>query len=98
MRQAYLSVVLAIFMSCQERPKADLVLNNGKIHTVNQFQPWAEAIASLDGNIVANGTNAELESYRGIGEETEVINLDNKLVLPGFIDTHSCLLGRTKFV
>lgn len=82
-----LVILLGIFVGCQQTPEADLVLFNGKIYTVNDDRPFAEAIASLDGNIIAIGSNEELIVYQG--EAITVIDLEGKLVLPGFIDTHT---------
>jgi len=67
--------------------KADLILTNGKIWTVDQTRPRAQAIAIWQGKILAVGTTAEIRSL--IGSETEVLDLDGKLVLPGFHDNHT---------
>ncbi|TDI94222.1 MAG: amidohydrolase [Caldithrix sp.] len=67
--------------------KADLILTNGKIWTVDQTRPRAQAIAIWQGKILAVGTTAEIRSL--IGPETEVLDLDGKLVLPGFHDNHT---------
>ncbi|HWM29858.1 MAG TPA: amidohydrolase [Woeseiaceae bacterium] len=66
--------------------EADLVLQNGVIWTVDDERPRAEAIASLRDRIVYVGTNRGVREY--ISEETRVIDLDGKLVVPGFNDNH----------
>jgi predicted amidohydrolase YtcJ len=66
--------------------RADLVLTNGKIFTMNPSQPHAEAIAIKDGKIVQVGTNNDIN--RWIGKDVKLINLKGKTVVPGFIDTH----------
>ena len=48
--------------------------------------PWAEAIAINDKKISFVGTNDEVENY--ISDDTQVIDLDGKMVLPGFHDSH----------
>ncbi len=58
---------------------ADLVLHNGKVVTVDDAMPEAEAIAVNGHTITAVGSNAEIEAY--IGDNTEVIDLDGG-VLP----------------
>ena len=68
------------------QPAASLVLLNGKIWTVNDRQPRAEAVACLGSRIVAVGSNDEIRKWVGTG--TEVIDLAGKLVLPGFNDAH----------
>lgn len=68
------------------QPSASLVLLNGKIWTVNDAQPLAEAVACLGSRIVAVGSNGEIRKWVGPG--AEVIDLGGKLVLPGFNDAH----------
>jgi predicted amidohydrolase YtcJ len=65
---------------------ADLVLLNGKIWTVNQQQPEAEAVACLVNKIIAGGANAQIQKL--IGANTKVIDLKGKRVVPGFNDAH----------
>ncbi|MCX6151298.1 MAG: amidohydrolase [Ignavibacteriales bacterium] len=65
---------------------ADLVLKNGSIYTVDNKRTIAEAVAIKDGKFVYVGTNNEVNKY--IGKETKVIDLDKRMVLPGFIDSH----------
>ena len=65
---------------------ADMVLLNGKIFTVNAEQPWAQAVAIRDGRFVAVGKDEEIKEL--IGKETQVIDLQGKLALPGFNDAH----------
>jgi predicted amidohydrolase YtcJ len=70
----------------EEGIMADLVLYNGKIFTVEKDMPWAEAVAVRDGKIIAVGTDAEVKKL--IGNGTQTIDLQGKLVLPGFNDAH----------
>ena len=71
--------------------KADLVLLNGYIYTVDTNQPKAEAIAIQGDKILKIGDTKTIESY--IGETTEVINLEGKFVMPGFIEGHGHFSG-----
>ena len=66
---------------------ADTVLKNGSVYTVNEKQKWAEAVAVKDSGIVFVGDNEAAENY--IGTATRVIDLQQKMVLPGFIDSHA---------
>jgi predicted amidohydrolase YtcJ len=66
--------------------EATMILRNGRVYTVNNGQPWAEAIAVMDDKIVLVGGNEEID--RLSGESTAVIDARGKLVLPGFIDGH----------
>lgn len=70
---------------------ADLVLLGGRVVTVDPDHPEAEAIAVKDGLVAALGTTAEIRSTVGPG--TEVIELDGRLAIPGFIEGHGHFLG-----
>ncbi len=70
---------------------ADLVLRGGKVVTVNDAQPEAEAVAVNGARIVAVGSDEEIE--RRIGPETQVIDLRGRLVVPGFIEGHGHFMG-----
>lgn len=80
-------VALALLAGCDARPGADLVLEGGRIYTVNAQSDWAEALAVRDGVIVAVGDRAAVSEL--IGDKTEVIDLQGRLVLPGIIDQHA---------
>ncbi len=79
-------IVLASLCELGAQPAASLVLLNGKVWTVNDRQPRAEAVACLGSRIVAVGSNGEIRKWVGPG--TEAIDLGGKLVLPGFNDAH----------
>ena len=86
-----LSVSAALFItSCAEGP-ADLVLKGGKIATVDEAFSIAEAVAIKGEKFIFVGSSAEVESF--IGNETEVIELDGKLAVPGLIDAHAHMLS-----
>lgn len=65
---------------------ADLLLMNGRVYTVTADQPWVGAMAVKGGKILATGSAEDMNSYRG--EQTRVIDLDGKMVMPGIIDAH----------
>lgn len=65
---------------------ADLALTGGNILTMNPSQPCAEAVAVKGSRIVKVGTDEEISPL--VGQDTEVIRLNGKTVVPGFIDTH----------
>ena len=83
---ASLLLVVVHLTMTQPQISADLVLLQGKIWTVNERQPEAEAVACRAGRILAVGTNDQVS--RLIGPETRVIRLDGKRVVPGFNDAH----------
>ena len=89
---AHLLVVASgamLIASCNARqqvPEADAVYRNGKIYTVNDKQPWAEAVAIKAGKFLKVGTNDEVKAV--MGTDTKVIDLGGKFVMPGLHDTH----------
>lgn len=66
--------------------KADVLLRNGAIYTVDAARSWAEAAAIAHGRIIYVGANAGAEEF--ITPQTRVIDLNGKMVLPGFHDSH----------
>ena len=88
--------VMVLSFGCAKKTPADLVLKNGKIVTVDKSMPEAQAMAVQDDAIVAVGSDKKIESY--IGENTKVIDLDGKLAIPGFIESHGHFtsIGRSK--
>jgi predicted amidohydrolase YtcJ len=66
---------------------ADTVYTNGKIYTVNEAQPWAEAVAIKDGKFLAVGSVADMDEVTG--DSTIVIDLEGKFVMPGVFDLHA---------
>lgn len=65
---------------------ADLVLINANVLTMNPAQPHAEAVAIAKDRIVRVCMTDEVTSL--IGENTKILDLQGKTVIPGFIDTH----------
>lgn len=90
---ALLLVLLAMAGACAgpSGERADLVLRNGKVVTVDDAVPEGEAVAVKDGRILAVGSEEEIEGY--VGRGTEVIDLRGRLAVPGFIDSHAHFLG-----
>jgi predicted amidohydrolase YtcJ len=66
---------------------ADIVLRNGRIYTVDDANPWAEALAIRDGRFVAVGAAAEVRKFTGTG--THVIDLHGRFLMPGLYDMHT---------
>jgi predicted amidohydrolase YtcJ len=86
-----LAVYFLIFMTgiqanSQSRPSATLIVTNATIYTVDKQQPRAEAVAVIGDRIVAMGSRAQVDPWRG--PQTKVINAGGKLVVPGFNDAH----------
>jgi predicted amidohydrolase YtcJ len=84
--------------SAEAVPPADLVLRGGRVVTLDDARPEGEAIAIRGYSIAAVGSEREIDPYVGPG--TEVIELEGRLVLPGFIEGHGHYmgLGRAKMI
>ncbi|MFQ5865299.1 MAG: amidohydrolase family protein [bacterium] len=65
----------------------NVIFYNGKVLTMEKNQPEAEAIAIRGETIVAVGSNAEILALGT--PETQVIDLEGKTLLPGFVDAHT---------
>nr|WP_152737524.1 MULTISPECIES: amidohydrolase [unclassified Pseudomonas] len=69
---------------------ADLILHNGRLHTVDRAQPKATAVAIKDGRFIAVGNDGEAMALRG--STTQVIDLKGRTVIPGLNDSHLHLI------
>jgi hypothetical protein len=74
------------FAQNSSKPAADLIIENAKVWTVDPLLPAAQAVAVLGERIVAVGSNADAEAWRG--PKTQVTDAGGKLLLPGFDDSH----------
>jgi len=73
--------------SATESPLSpDILIINAAIHTMDQAHPIAGALAIVRDRIAAVGSTAEIRALAG--PKTRVIDADQKLVLPGFNDSH----------
>ncbi|WP_082806429.1 amidohydrolase [Aquipseudomonas alcaligenes] len=68
----------------------DLILHNGRIHTVDREKPNASAVAIHQGRFVAVGNDAEVMALRSAS--TRVIDLQKRTVIPGLNDSHLHLI------
>ena len=65
---------------------AEMILTHGRVYTVDQAKPWAQAVAVSGGRLVAVGSDAEIARRRG--PATRVVDLGGRLLLPAFGDAH----------
>src|SRR5687768_4128542 len=84
MRLVFAVAVGACSLSAQGT--ADLILQNGKILTVDKNFSVAQALSVSGNQIAAVGTNADVMKLAG--PNTQVINLKGRTVIPGLMDTH----------
>ncbi len=65
---------------------ADTIYMNGHIYTQDPEFSWASAVACKDGQILAVGDFEAMEEI--VSDDTQVIDLKEKYMFPGFIDVH----------
>lgn len=87
MKTLFLFLLIPLSPMFSQNQLADVVFTNGKIRTVDKSKPTAEAVAVVNGRILAVGSNADIKAH--VGKSTRVIDLSGKLMLPGFIDNHT---------
>lgn len=98
LRSAVLLGAGLVIMGCAESASdepaanpADLVFRNGSIYTVDVNRSWADSVAISDGRIVYVGTDEG--AAERIGPSTKVVDLDGRMMLPGFQDVHIHPIG-----
>ena len=68
-----------------------VVYLNGRIHTLDPAWPIVEAIACMDGRVAAVGRSDELRQLARTPRD--VVDLGDRIALPGLVDAHVHLLG-----
>lgn len=83
---AFIAVLAITLTACKPMPeKADKILHNGTIYTVDEAFSKMEAMAIKGDTVLATGSDSTI---LGNYEAPEIINLEGKPVYPGFIDAH----------
>ncbi len=83
-------VFLLLLSSCDDKKKADLLVYNATIYTVDSSFSTSEAMAVKDGKILEVGKTADLQKKY---EAKENIDAQGKFIYPGFIDAHAHFVG-----
>ncbi len=86
-----LLIFLAILSCGKKQEYADVVILGGKIYTASDAQPEAEAVAVKADKILFTGSEEDARKY--IGKNTSVVNLEGKILTPGFIEGHGHIMG-----
>lgn len=95
MRIFCLSIAILFFIvGCKEEKKATMIISGGDIYTVDSSQPKVEAVAVIDGRIIAIGNEEEIKALAD--ENTEMIDASGSFVMPGFIEGHGHFSGLGK--
>ena len=75
-----------------QKPKADLIIVDAKVITMDKKRPKAQAIAIKDNKIIAVEKRfGRIEKYRG--RRTKQINARGRVIIPGFNDSHTHFMG-----
>ena len=83
--------LLVVGTGCTDEEKADLVIINGNVVTMDSEQPTAQAVAMQGQRIAKVGDNETVKKW--IGKDTKVIDAKNAFVMPGFIEGHGHYTG-----
>ena len=90
MRKWYLIMVgivcAVLIISCSPK-KADIILANGEVYTMEENHQWAASVV-VSGNKIAAVLDDGEPFDKYVGPETKVIDMSGKFILPGFIDGH----------
>lgn len=81
-----LALMSACGSSSDKQVKADAVYQNGYVYTVDASKSVAQAVAVKGGEIVYVGSNDGVQKF--INDDTKVVDLENKMMLPGLHDVH----------
>lgn len=84
-RYVVLLAACSLLLSCKEKQKADLLIYNATVYTVDSAFSVAEALAVKDGKILATGKSKDLQDEY---EAKEQMDATGKFIYPGFIDAH----------
>lgn len=83
--------VLTMACAFAAQPRADLILIDARIYTVDANRPIAQALAVAGGRILFVGDERGALSFRGVN--TKLVDVDGATVSPGMIDAHAHLLN-----
>jgi hypothetical protein len=86
-----LGIAGADFNSLAADEPADWVLHHGRIETVDSERPHADWIAFRGDRIVGLGHGEEFHPL--VGPKTRVVDLQGRLAIPGFVESHGHFLG-----
>ncbi len=87
----FVSLMVPLFARADEAPRADVIVRNAKVITVDGGSRIAEAVAIRGDRIAVVGTNAEADALAG--PATKSIDAKGRSLLPGLYDSHVHPLG-----
>jgi predicted amidohydrolase YtcJ len=83
----FIWIAFAIACANHDSSRVDVLIRNARVYTVDDSQPWAEAVAIRGDRIVWVGSDVEADAQKG--DRTRVIDAEGRLLLPGFVDSHN---------
>ena len=84
-------IILILLSSCQNKDSVDLIIHGGSIYTVDSTNSKVESVALRDGLIYQTGDFNKIISLRD--QNTEMIDLNGRTMIPGFIEGHGHIMG-----
>jgi hypothetical protein len=87
-----LFLIALVIAGCgRKKTAADLIIQGGKIYTMNAQQPEVEAVAVAGGKIIYAGDADGVVEFQG--EKTNSIDLKGRTMTPGLIEGHGHFMG-----
>lgn len=83
-------IVCGGMSSCMKKEKADVIVLNATVYTVDESFSKTESFAVVDGKIAATGTSAEIQKKYSA---ENILDATGKFIYPGFNDAHCHFYG-----
>lgn len=94
MRYLFLTIVI-LFHTVTYAQKAETIVHNALVYTLNDSQPTAQALAIANGKIIKVGTNKEVLALKA--RQTRMIDAQGKCIIPGIFDSHLHVIRGGRF-
>lgn len=92
------TIILSTFLlavSLVQAQKADIIITNGKVSTLDSKNSEVQAVAISGNKILKTGTNAQILKLKG--SQTKVIDAKGNRVIPGLFDSHLHVIRGGRF-
>lgn len=90
-----IAALLSWFSHAAAQHKADIIITNANIATLDEAQPGAAAIAIAGNKILATGTTRDMLQLKSAG--TRIIDAKGRTVIPGLFDSHLHVIRGGRF-
>ena len=84
-------IILALTIIGCDSNHGDMVIHNGTIYTMDDYNPIVENVVVKDGKIIHVGSTNNYKKF--VGPNTEVLDLNNSTMVPGLIEGHGHFMG-----